>query len=35
VYTFPRLGGSKPATASSSVDLPEPFDPMTPIASPR
>ena len=25
----------RPANAESKVDLPEPFDPMTPMASPR
>src|SRR5215467_13471505 len=36
VYTPPpRSAGSRPATARSNVDLPEPLRPMTPIASPR
>ena len=35
VYTAPCSAGSSPAIARSRVDLPEPFRPMTPTASPR
>ncbi len=34
VKTLPSLGGSSPATALSRVDLPEPLEPMRPMASP-
>jgi hypothetical protein len=34
VYTQPRSGGSRPAMACSRVDLPDPFLPMIPMASP-
>ncbi len=34
VYTAPCSAGSSPAMARSSVDLPEPFLPMTPTTSP-
>ncbi len=34
VCTLPRVGGSSPATALSRVDLPEPLEPIRPIASP-
>src|SRR5487761_1575927 len=35
VYTPPRSAGIRPAIARSSVDLPEPFRPIRPTASPR
>ena len=35
VYTAPFSAGSSPAIARSRVDLPEPFRPITPTASPR
>ena len=34
VYTAPCSAGSSPAMARSSVDLPDPFLPMTPTTSP-
>ena len=33
-YTAPSEAGTSPAMALSNVDLPDPFEPTTPIASP-